>query len=106
MVERAGIGAGRLQAGRTWGVGTAVGDEPGFGFRRRDCSRSGGGAAQGALIGVAEASTGRLDVGAGPLARSVLVERQCVQARQAGSGRQKNQQEEGRLSLGQSREHE
>lgn len=106
MGERAGIGADWLDA---WGVlrdRTAGRSQSGLGFSCRDRSRAGGGTAEAARVGMAEAATGRLDVSAGPLATRVgSVVRQGVQARQAGSCRQEHQEQEESLGLDQSRDH-
>jgi hypothetical protein len=81
-------------------------DETGFGFRRGDRSRAGGGAAEVALVGVTETPAGGLDVSTGALAGRVNpVVRQSVQAGQAGSGRQEHQQQEERFGLDQSHGH-
>jgi hypothetical protein len=53
-------------------------------------------AAEGAVAGMAETPSGRLDVGPGLLRRAVLMVSQRVQARQAGAGRQEDCQQEGR----------
>ena len=94
MGERASEGAGRLEAGRTRCTGRAVRNQVALSGGRGDGIGAGRSAAQGAPVGVAEAATGRLDVGARSLAAGcVVMERQRVQTRQAGSSRQKNGEE-------------
>ena len=81
---------------------TAVRNEVALSGRRGDGSGAGCSAAQGALVGVAEAATGRLDVGARSLsAGCVVMERQRVQAGQAGPGRQKDGEQKESLGPGQ-----
>ena len=106
MVKRAGIGADWLDLGRVLRDRIAGREKTGFGFRPGNRARAGGGTAQAACVGVIEAPTGRLDVSAGPLAALVSsVVCDGVQARQAGAGRQENQQQEESLGLDQSRSH-
>jgi len=94
----AAVRAGRLNApgGRKGGTGDRL--ETGDAAQRGLRTGTGGGAAQGAVIRMAEAPAGWLDVGLGPLGhRGAMVVYQGIQARQAGARRQEGGQQEERL---------
>ena len=93
----AAVGARRLVSpgARTGGTGNRL--EAGNTTQRGHGAGAGGAAAQAAVIRMAEAPAGRLDVGLGPVERCVAMIDQGIQAGQTGTGRQEDCQQEERL---------